>query len=203
MSRSFWVAVVGILGVGAVAFAARPEATQESGRPGRPDGGQMERAAGLTDAQIAQLRKIRQEDQKQAIRRRADMRIAHMELNELLDASTIDEKAVAVKVKALSDLQAAALKARVDQRLAMRKIVSAEQLEKLRSMHRERGRGGEGDRGPGGRGPRPGRFGGPGGPRGPGGPGGPGGPDGQRGPDGAGGPPGDGPQDDDVDDAVR
>lgn len=187
MIRSFWVAVVGVLGVGAVAFAARPEATQEGGRPGRPEGGQMERAAGLTDAQIAQLRKIRQEDQKQAIRRRADMRIAHMELNELLDAPTIDEKAVALKVKALSDLQAAALKARVDQRLAMRKIASADQLEKLRSMHRERGRGGEGERGPG-RGPRPpGRFGGP---------------DGQRGPDGA-GPPGDDPQDDDVDDAVR
>jgi translation initiation factor IF-2 len=187
MSRTFWVAaIVGLLGLGAVAFAARPEEPQEGGRPGRPDGAQVEKAAGLTDAQIAQLRKIRQDGAKQAIRNRADMRIARMELNELLEAPTVDEKAVASKVKAISDLQAAGLKARVDGRLAMRKIVTAEQLEKLRSLRREHGRGWEG---PGHRGPRrPGGFDGPEGPHGPGGPGGP--------PDG-------GPQGEDTDDAVN
>jgi Spy/CpxP family protein refolding chaperone len=193
MSRTFWVAAVfGVLGLGAVAYAARPDEPQDGGRPARADRGQIAREAGLTDAQIAQLKKLRQDEEKQSIRRRADLRIAHMELNELLEAPTVDEKAVGLKVKALSDLESAALKARVDGQLAMRKIVTAEQLEKLRSLRRERGRGWDGNRGP-----RPGGF-GPGGHR-PGGPGGPDGPDGQRGP---GGPPGGGPQDDDTDDAV-
>jgi hypothetical protein len=59
-----------------------------------------------------------------------------MELDELLDAASVDEKAVAAKVKALADLQAAALKARVDHRLAVRKMVTAEQLEKMKMLHR-------------------------------------------------------------------
>jgi Spy/CpxP family protein refolding chaperone len=199
MRRSFWVAAVtGVLGLGAVAFAARPDAPeQDSGRPGRPDAGQIEKGAGLTDAQITQLRKLRQDERKQAIRRRADLRIAHMELNELLEAPTVDEKAVALKLKALNDLQAAELKARVDNRLAMRKIVTPEQLEKLRSLRRERYRGWDG---PGHRGPRPGGF-GPGGHRG-GGTDGAGGLDGEHGPGGPGGAPIAGPEDD-TEDAVN
>src|SRR5262245_5682304 len=116
MSRGLWMGVVGAMAMGAVAFAARPEPQgpppppqqQDGRRTGRAD---FEREAGITDAQRAQLRKIHEDDAKLGIRRRADMQIARMELNELLDAPTVDEKAVAVKVKALSDLQAAALKA--------------------------------------------------------------------------------------------
>jgi len=86
---------------------------------------------------VSQLRKLRQDERKLAIRRRADLQIARMELDELLDAASVDEKAVAAKVKAMADLQAASLKARVDHRLALRKVVSAEQLEKMKMLRRQ------------------------------------------------------------------
>jgi Spy/CpxP family protein refolding chaperone len=113
----------------------------------------------LNETQYAQLRKVRVEERKAAIRRRADLQIARLELKELLDAATPDEKVVAAKVKELNELQAAALKARVDARLALGKILTPEQREKLKQMRGPGHRGGHGPRGPhrgrerGGRGP--------------------------------------------------
>jgi Spy/CpxP family protein refolding chaperone len=91
----------------------------------------------LSADQAAQLEKIRGEARKQAIRQRADLAVARLELEELMKATTVDEKAVAAKVKAISDLEAAGLKARVDERLAMRRILSPEQQEKMRQLMRE------------------------------------------------------------------
>jgi Spy/CpxP family protein refolding chaperone len=65
-----------------------------------------------------------------------------------MDAATVDEKAVAAKVKAISDLEGAALQARTSQQLAMRRLLTPEQQEKMKQLA-PRGRGD--------RGPRPGR----------------------------------------------
>ncbi len=168
--------VLAVLGLAGVALAALPTLGQGPDRP-RPEGppppgrASIEREAGLTDAQADQLRQLRQTDMKLAIRRRAELKIARMELDELFAAATVDEKAVAAKAKALGDLEAAALKAGVDHRLAVRRIVSAEQFEKMRLARprgpgeggRDGGRGGHGRRGPG-FGPPSGSGGGPGGP---------------------------------------
>jgi Spy/CpxP family protein refolding chaperone len=94
------------------------------------------------------MRNLRAEGRKQAIRHRADVAIARLELEELMDAKTVDEKAVAAKVKAISDLEAAALKARTDERLAMRRLLTPEQQEKLTQLAPRGWRG---------RGARPGR----------------------------------------------
>jgi Spy/CpxP family protein refolding chaperone len=104
---------------------------------------------GLTDEQVEQVRKLRHEHQKAEVQRQADLQVARMELNELFRAPMVDEKAVAAKLKAVGDLEFAALKARVDQRLALRKLVSpeqAEQLEKLAAVG-TRLRAGQGARG--------------------------------------------------------
>ncbi len=134
----------------AVAGAALVVAAQPAGRGGRGDGprhGQgphpamMKQALGLSDAQAAQLQTLREEERKAGIRRRADIRIARMELDESLDAATIDEKLVATKVAALDQLQAAALQARVDHRLAVYKLLTPEQRAKMKQLAREhRGR---------------------------------------------------------------
>ena len=140
------LAVVGVLAVAGTVVAAA--AQERPRRQGRPDAAAIEKELGLSADQTAQLKKLRAEGRKQAIRNRADLAIARLELRELMDASTVDEKAVAAKVKAISDLQGAALQARTSQQLAMRRLLTPEQQEKMKQLA-PRGRGD--------RGPRPGR----------------------------------------------
>jgi Spy/CpxP family protein refolding chaperone len=137
--RIYALAAVGALAMAGVALAAAPEPQAARGRLARhPDMEAMQREVGLSPEQAAQLSKMWSEQRKQSIRQRADTAIARMELEELLSAPTVDEKAVAMKVKALSDLHAAALKARIDHRLAVRRILSPEQQEKMKQLMRER-----------------------------------------------------------------
>jgi Spy/CpxP family protein refolding chaperone len=130
--------LAGVLAVaGTVALAAAQEGPR---RPARPDRASLEKELGLTADQAAQLRKLRAEGRKQAIRNRADLAIARLELQELMDAATVDEKAVSAKVKAIADLQAAALQQRTSQHLAMRRLLSPEQQVKMRQLAPRRGR---------------------------------------------------------------
>lgn len=160
MTRPFLI-VLAALGVGAGAWSGLAHAQHGPGDPGGPHIAAVQREAGLTDAQVGQLRKLMQDERKIAIRRRADLQIARMELEEQLDAPTVDEKVVAAKTKAVADLQAAGVKARVDHRLAVRKVVSADQFAKMRALmrphRREQFREFRGH----GRGPRGPRFGRP------------------------------------------
>jgi len=160
------LAVVGVVALGA-AVSVAAQGRKGPGRRGPAvDAAQLKQELGLTDAQVSQMQKIRGEQRKLQIRRHADIQIARVDLHELLAAPAVDEKAVAAKTRELGDLQAAALKARVDGQLAMRKVLTAEQHEKLQQLHRQRGREPR-PAGPGPRGPRPGR--GPGRPGGIGG----------------------------------
>jgi len=139
--------LLAVTGIAAVAFSNAPEASE----PGMQ---RVKEALNLSAEQTAQLRKVFVEQRKAAIRRQADLKIARIELRELLTAPTVDERAIATKVKELSDLQAAAVKTRVDRMLAIRKVLSADQLEKLKQLrmqHRGWGRRHPGERpGPGG-----------------------------------------------------
>jgi len=170
------LAVVGVLAVAGLAFAQAPAPAQDrqrgqgpagvpGGRMGMGGPAQMAEALGLTDQQKAQIEKLRADQQRAAIKRRADQKLAKFELGELLKAQTVDEKAVALRIKELTDLHGAAIKAHVDHLLAMKKILTPEQQEKMKQMHANRpgmGRGaGMGRRMM--RGPRPGGP-GPGGP---------------------------------------
>jgi Spy/CpxP family protein refolding chaperone len=122
---------------------------------------QLKARIGLTDEQVEQVRTLRLGHHKAEVQRQADLQVARMELNELFRAPMVDEKAIAAKLKVVGDLEFAVLKARVDQRLALRKLVSpeqAEQIEKLAAAG-SRMRAGQGARAarkgrPGGPGPR-------------------------------------------------
>jgi len=131
------LAVAGVLMVaGAVGIVA----AQEMGpgrRQGRPDPAAIQAELGLTAEQATQLKKLWVDGRKQAIRQHADLAIARIELEELMDAPSVDEKAVAARVKATSDLQASSLKARTDQRLAMRRLLTPEQQEKMKQLMRQ------------------------------------------------------------------
>lgn len=147
MRMKMLAAVIGVSVLGAgVLLAQEPRRADR-----RSDRATMLAEAGLTDEQVTQIRKIHTEARNAAIQRRADMQLARIELRELMAADTLDEPRIAAKVKAISDLQARAFKERSDSLIAVRKLVSAEQFQKLQQARREhRGRRGRGEhrRGP-------------------------------------------------------
>ena len=143
-----FLSVAGTLLVAGTVLGAPAQDRGPVGRPGRPSLAVLQGEVGLSADQTAQLEKMWADESKQGIRRRADLAIARLELEELIEAPTVDEKAVAAKIREVSDLQAAALRARTDQRLAMRKLLSPEQQAKMKQvMRRNRAE----------RGPRPAR----------------------------------------------
>lgn len=129
--------LTGLLVSGGMAFAAWPDGPRGPQRARRGQGpnlGVLKQELGLSDAQVSQIERLRADQHKAAIRRRADLQIAHVDLKELMAANTVDERAVAAKVKEITDLQAANTKARVDSQLAFRKVLTAEQAQKLKEL---------------------------------------------------------------------
>lgn len=94
---------------------------------------------GLTEAQQADLRKAREAAQKDRILKKAAARVASMELKALLRADKVDEKAVAAKLAEVQAARGALVKVRVDQALAMKRILTPEQQKKVQSMRGARG----------------------------------------------------------------
>ena len=65
------------------------------------------------------------------MKRRGDARAARLELDRALEAEPLDEAVVGARVKALADVEAAGARSRAESRLALRRLVTAEQYQKL------------------------------------------------------------------------
>jgi Spy/CpxP family protein refolding chaperone len=154
MNKLLMATFVGSTILAASVWAALPEPGVGPAARGRRgfDAGRMQTELGLSEDQVAQLQKMRSESRSESIRRRADLRIAQGELRDLLRAPAEDENANNAKVKQVTDLQAAATRSRVEHRLALREILTPEQLAKMESLgrghRREGGRKHRGHRGP-------------------------------------------------------
>jgi Spy/CpxP family protein refolding chaperone len=141
------LALVGVAALaGGLAYAQNPPAAGPRGdRPERRGPLMLKQELGLSDAQMAQIDKLHTDQQLAAIKRRADIQTAQIQLRELLKASAVDDKAVSALVKQLGDLHAAQIRARVDMQLQMKKILTPEQQEKLKELRASRpGRPGQG-----------------------------------------------------------
>lgn len=132
---------VALWGFACIALAGWAVAQAPAAGTGRAGGGptgdleaRLQARLGLNDEQMDQLHKLKLERQKAEVQRKAALQVARLEMNELFRAATVDEKAVAAKLKTVSDLEVAGLKARVDDRLALRKIVTAEQAEQIEKL---------------------------------------------------------------------
>jgi Spy/CpxP family protein refolding chaperone len=124
---------------------------------------------GLTLEQEKKLRDLRTEFSKDSTRRTAEIRVAEIELESLLEQDKWDLGAIEPKVRQIAALQGDLRLARIKTLEAGRAVLTPQQLERLKQVgHRMRGLGGPGMIGPGG-GVGPG---GPMGPRGMPGPGG-------------------------------
>jgi Spy/CpxP family protein refolding chaperone len=127
MRSTSWAA----LGLLAAAVVAGKVAAQDTGTPQRLDRDAFRAELGLTDEQVAAIRELRTQQRKDEFKRRGDVRAARLSLEQALAAEPIDEAAVAARVKTLGDLEAASARARAESRLALRRLVTAEQYQKL------------------------------------------------------------------------
>jgi Spy/CpxP family protein refolding chaperone len=100
----------------------------------------------LTDQQIDRLEELRFEHQKEMIKKQAVVKEARLEMRMLMKETRVDEKAALAKQDRIAGLKAEIGKAKLKHRLAMRQVLTDEQLEKWMKMKRDRRHlGGRGD----------------------------------------------------------
>jgi Spy/CpxP family protein refolding chaperone len=88
----------------------------------------------LNDDQVAKLKKIRSDYQKEMIKRKANLRVAMLELWEIIDAKNLDMGKAEKKVKELETMQSDLMLYRIKALQETRKFLTDEQYEQFREM---------------------------------------------------------------------
>jgi Spy/CpxP family protein refolding chaperone len=100
---------------------------------------------GLNPEQEGKLRDLRTEFSKESVRRTAEIRVAEIELNSLVEQDQWDLAKIEPKVKQIATLQGDLRLARIKTLAAGRAVLTPQQLEKLKQVgHRMRPMGGPG-----------------------------------------------------------
>ncbi len=107
---------------------------------------------GITDAQLEKLNQLAFDDHMKMIDVRAALEREELKLRHLMDASTLDENQILAQIDKVATQRAQIEKAQVQMMLAVRRVLTPEQLKKFREVSpfggtRERL---DDDRGPGG-----------------------------------------------------
>ncbi len=102
--------------------------------PDRPFRG-MRDNLDLTDAQVKQMQEIQYDFAKTGIGLRADLKEARLALQHELAQPNVDKKEVDKLVDQVAQAQKMLLKHRIDRRMAMKDVLTPEQLEKFQQMH--------------------------------------------------------------------
>ena len=131
----------------AVLFAAITALLTISAAYGQPMGMKgMADELKLSDQQIQQLEKLHLQLEKNLISLQADLKVAKLDLREIMMQTNIDEEAALDKLDQVSSIKANIAKMKLQQKFGASKILTADQRAQFRKMHRD------GMRGPGGRG---------------------------------------------------
>lgn len=92
----------------------------------------------LTPVQKDKMMETRLNFEKDKIKLRADMKIAQLELRSLMREEELNKAEIYKKIEYLGDLKTQLAKNRVDQRMAIRDILTKEQLDKLKERKFDR-----------------------------------------------------------------
>lgn len=110
---------------------------------------EMKEELGLSAEQIQALAPLEKEYRKRLITNGADVRVAMIDLGDLLDQPNPDRNAIAAKVDEISGLQKQMMMYRVDTLLKLKEILNPTQYDRFRSRLRAQMEGGMGRRMPG------------------------------------------------------
>ena len=108
----------------------------------------MAQELGLTDAQRTQVEEIEFQARTGRIALEAQLETARAQLHHALTAATLDDAALAKAMDAANAAQAAIRKSRVDQVVALRKVLTADQWARAAEMMAQRGERDDDQEGP-------------------------------------------------------
>lgn len=108
------------------------------GMMGGPFFAGMAEELALTEEQQSKLRSLHFEGAKSGLQARTNLMLRRLELEELLQQDEPPAAEVEKRIKALTDAQGALTRHRIEHRLAFRRVLTAEQRAKLRSLVRQR-----------------------------------------------------------------
>jgi Spy/CpxP family protein refolding chaperone len=94
---------------------------------------------GLTDDQVAKMKPIHREMQKKQARFTADLKIAEIELMEIMDVKDFDLEKANSAVKKIADIKTAHHLELLKDMKEMRSILTDEQFKNMKKMHMEMG----------------------------------------------------------------
>lgn len=107
-----------------------PSGRAEQGRPN------LLRALGLNREQIQQMRAINVDNRERMREAQARLREAHQNLDQVIYADVIDEATVGARLRELIEAQAEIAKIRTQTEVAIRKVLTSEQLTRFRELRR-------------------------------------------------------------------
>lgn len=111
----------------------------EPGGPGGKDlPPQLIKKLGLTEEQQEKVQSIRRNAEKEKIKAEADLRIKQIEMEEELEKKSLNEKEVFKLIDAISALQKKLLESRIKTMLALKKVLTPEQQEKMKKFMQQR-----------------------------------------------------------------
>ncbi len=94
----------------------------------------MTRKLELTDEQVKNVKGLLTDARKKQIGLRADARVAGIELREMVSQETVDKAKVGAKVDQIAKIRGELLRARTDAALAVREVLTPEQMAKADGM---------------------------------------------------------------------
>jgi len=141
MKRAFILAALLVCGVAVLQASAQSaggygrhkQHSEMQGQGGRHwNRGDRLAELNLSQSQKDRIAKIRESHQKDMIQSRADLQLAQLEFRKLMRADDPDKRAINAQIDRMTSIRADMMKSRVDQRLEVRDILTADQRAKLR-----------------------------------------------------------------------
>jgi Spy/CpxP family protein refolding chaperone len=90
---------------------------------------------GLTEAQVAEVKRLRFEYGKQSVRNKAEHKIAHMEYDRVVHAAKVDEQAIRSAARKIADTKTQKIMAKAEAKIALLNLLTDEQRAKAHKMH--------------------------------------------------------------------
>ena len=89
----------------------------------------------LTEAQVAEIKRLRFEYRKQSIRNKAEHKIAHMEFDRLVHAEKVDAQAIRSAAKKIAETKTQKIMAKAEAKIALLNLLTDEQRKKAHAAH--------------------------------------------------------------------
>jgi hypothetical protein len=90
---------------------------------------------GLTEAQVAEVKRLRFEFSKNSIRNKAEHKIAHMEFDKLVHAEKVDAQAIRSAAGKIAETKTQKIMATAEAKIALLNLLTEEQRKKTHRMH--------------------------------------------------------------------